>query len=240
MRWIAPISRAIRRSSTPSSVVRGVLLNSARRTWNGSVGNTLADGDCSMWPEKKREELLLQIIIFITDGYKLTANVRSLRATRWFHSSNLTNKIHILFIVTLTYCPLHRLWPRARGVVDTEHVFSPSAGPPHSREVARRDRTPLANGRGSVTWSAPTTMTRTKTGTVVCWWAVARRRLIPEPRTPAHPTALWSPTQTDHCPWPSLARPRAPLGHWPGNNKEGKESELFVDILTQTNVTSAF
>lgn len=46
MRWMAPISRAMRRSSTPSSVVSGVLLNSARRTWNGSVGSTLADGDC--------------------------------------------------------------------------------------------------------------------------------------------------------------------------------------------------
>lgn len=46
MRWIAPISRAMRRSSTPSSVVRGVLLNKARRTWNGSVGKTFADGDC--------------------------------------------------------------------------------------------------------------------------------------------------------------------------------------------------
>lgn len=48
MRWMAPISRAMRRRSTPSSVVRGVLLNSARRTWNGSVGSTLADGDCRM------------------------------------------------------------------------------------------------------------------------------------------------------------------------------------------------
>lgn len=46
MRWMAPISRAMRRSSTPSSVVRGVLLKSARRTWKGSVGSTLADGDC--------------------------------------------------------------------------------------------------------------------------------------------------------------------------------------------------
>ncbi|TNN41493.1 hypothetical protein EYF80_048351 [Liparis tanakae] len=48
MRWMAPISRAMRRSSTPSSVVSGVLLNSARSTWNGSVGNTLAEGDCRM------------------------------------------------------------------------------------------------------------------------------------------------------------------------------------------------
>lgn len=50
IRWMAPISRAMRRSRTPSSVVSGVLLNRARRTWKGSVGNTLADGDCKMWP----------------------------------------------------------------------------------------------------------------------------------------------------------------------------------------------
>lgn len=48
MRWMAPISRAMRRSSTPSSVVSGVLLKRARRTWKGSVGSTLADGDCRM------------------------------------------------------------------------------------------------------------------------------------------------------------------------------------------------
>lgn len=52
MRWMAPISRAMRRRSTPSSVVRGVLLNNARRTWNGSVGRTLADGDCRIWPKR--------------------------------------------------------------------------------------------------------------------------------------------------------------------------------------------
>ncbi len=50
MRWIAPISRAIRLNSSPSSVVRGVELNKDRSTWKGNVGRTLAEGDCRMWP----------------------------------------------------------------------------------------------------------------------------------------------------------------------------------------------
>ena len=58
MRWMAPISRAMRRSSSPSSVVSGVELKRARSTWKGSVGSTLAEGDCRMWPgggERERD-----------------------------------------------------------------------------------------------------------------------------------------------------------------------------------------
>jgi len=48
MRWSAPISKAILRRSTPSSVVKGVVLNKLRRTWKGRVGSTLAAGDCKI------------------------------------------------------------------------------------------------------------------------------------------------------------------------------------------------
>jgi hypothetical protein len=58
IRCKAPISSAIRRRSTPSSVVKGVALNKLRRTWKGRVGSTLADGDCRMWPLKEKREKL--------------------------------------------------------------------------------------------------------------------------------------------------------------------------------------
>lgn len=54
MRCSAPISNAIRLRSTPSSVVKGVVLNKLRRTWKGRVGSTLADGDCRIWPRLKK------------------------------------------------------------------------------------------------------------------------------------------------------------------------------------------
>lgn len=48
IRCIAPISSAIRLSSTPSSVVNGVVLNKVRNTWKGRVGSTFAEGDCKI------------------------------------------------------------------------------------------------------------------------------------------------------------------------------------------------
>lgn len=57
MRWMAPISSAMRLSSTPSSVVSGVVLNKLRNTWKGRVGSTFAEGDCRMWPRPEQKHI---------------------------------------------------------------------------------------------------------------------------------------------------------------------------------------
>lgn len=57
IRCIAPISSAIRLSSTPSSVVNGVVLNKLRNTWKGRVGSTFAEGDCRIWPRLKNNKI---------------------------------------------------------------------------------------------------------------------------------------------------------------------------------------
>jgi hypothetical protein len=58
IRWSAPFSRHILRSSTPSSVVRGVVSNKDFKTMNGNVGNELAIADVSIWPGKLINYLL--------------------------------------------------------------------------------------------------------------------------------------------------------------------------------------
>ena len=55
-RCTTPMSRAIRRKSTPSSVVRGDASNRVFKTVNGMVGSELAAGDVRIWPEKKKRK----------------------------------------------------------------------------------------------------------------------------------------------------------------------------------------
>ena len=48
IRWMAPMSKVIRLSKTPSSVLRGVVSNRVFKTLKGSVGREPATGEVRM------------------------------------------------------------------------------------------------------------------------------------------------------------------------------------------------
>lgn len=129
-----------------------------------------------------------------------------------------------------TYCPLHRQWHPAPGAADTGRASSPLVAPQRTPAGAETARKLPESERGWATWFEQRTMTKKTTGTAACWWAAARLRWIPVPRTPALRIVRWWPTRTGRCPWASPVWLRAPLGHWPVNEKDLTKVQNNADI----------